>query len=199
MSDALTPYRWLGGFDGPMGEIFTVSFLHRLDPAEVLRCFVASTGELMDFEELSNRTSEYFFDTGGGEGGGHIGVMRAGEWSVAIELWGWQATLSEIVSRLSFAGEVVAITRHDYAEDSFVYALDGTVVTDFIPRLPSIRHGSEPDRLDALMREVGLESKEDKSVEDSVAAAFALAARMTGVAFTPSILTKSLLVGGIGN
>ncbi|MBA2813905.1 hypothetical protein E0500_043070 [Streptomyces sp. KM273126] len=51
MSDALMPFRWLGGFDGPMGEIFTVSFLHRLDPAEVLRCFVAPIGELMDFED----------------------------------------------------------------------------------------------------------------------------------------------------
>ncbi|HZE32290.1 MAG TPA: DUF6461 domain-containing protein [Actinoallomurus sp.] len=139
-------------------------------------------------------------ETGGGQGGGYVGVVRVGEWSVAIEVWGWQATLLEVVNGLSRATKVVAITRHDYAEDFFVSAIDGTIATSFTPSWPSRRHGSDPDRLNTLMRQVGLEpQQEGMAVENHIAAPFALAAKITGVAFTSSILNELLLVGDIRN
>lgn len=200
MPDPLAQFRWLEGY-GLLEQIFCVSFFHRLGPAEVLRRFgAASTGQQMPFEELRYQVGEYVTNTGGGYGGGYVGVVPVGKWSVAIELWGWQATLFEVVNGLSRASKVVAISRHDYAEDSFVYAIDGTIATSFMPRQPSRRHGTDPERLNALMREVGLDPQQkDGAVENSIAAAFALAAKITGVAFTSSILKEALLVGDIRN
>jgi len=132
-----------------------------------------------------------------------VGVVRVGEWSVAIEPDGFQATLYDVTPGLSVASEVVAVTRHDYAaEHGFVYAIDGVTVTGFAPRWPERRYGSEPDRLNGLMNEVGLgperpEDWEYRMHKNSIAWSFALAAEITGVAFTPEILGNPLLVGSI--
>ncbi|WP_373869647.1 DUF6461 domain-containing protein [Sphaerisporangium siamense] len=85
---------------------------------------------------------------------------RRRKWCVAVELWGWQATLAETLHRLSEGSEVVAVGRHDYAEDGFEYAVEGNVVTGFTPQSPGSRWGREPDRLNELMRRVGLSPEE---------------------------------------
>ncbi|WP_390623252.1 DUF6461 domain-containing protein [Saccharomonospora amisosensis] len=96
-------------------------------------------------------------------------------------------------------GEVVAINRHDYAEHHFLHAVDGTVITGLLPDVPTQRYGSEPQRVVPLLREVGLDLREDgEPPEFPIATAFAVAARMTGVVFTPHLLNQPLLVGGSG-
>ncbi|MFJ4866893.1 DUF6461 domain-containing protein [Streptomyces sp. NPDC088748] len=197
MPDSLAQFRWLEGA-GPLDEIFCVSFFRRLGPVEVLSRFgaVAFVEQWMGFEKLRRRVWEYVADTGGGEGGGYVGVVGLGEWSVAIELLGWEAALAEAASDLSRGTEVVTVSRHDYAENTFFYAIDGVIVTGFIPKIPSRRHGSDPERLNPLMLEVGLEPyQEDGDVGNPIAASFALASKITGVAFAPSLLEQPLLVG----
>jgi Family of unknown function (DUF6461) len=102
---------------------------------------------------------------------------------------------------------VAAVGRHDYAEDSFVYAVDGKIVTSFTPHLPSTRWGSDPDRINEFMRETGLppekldeeagEATWDDMYTNRISRAFLLAAKITDVVFTPSILDGPLLVGAI--
>ncbi|MBB1151619.1 MULTISPECIES: DUF6461 domain-containing protein [Amycolatopsis] len=196
MTNTLNHLAWLEN-NGPLQDIFCVSFVRRLDPPEVLRRFGADAGEQLAFAELNSRVAEYVGQTQGGNGGGHVGVVSCGEWSVAIEPFGWRGNLPEVIAGLSKESEVVAVNRHDFAEAHFVHAVDGTVMTGFAPRMPSRRYGSEPDRLTPLMRESGLDPGQEERPSHPIAAAFAVAAGMTGVVFTPEFLERTLLVGDI--
>ncbi|MCG5217878.1 DUF6461 domain-containing protein [Streptosporangium soli] len=210
MTDPLAPFRWLeaasGDQDDLLGDIFCVSFFRGLDPGEVLGRFGPGEppGREMTFDRLGAEANEFVQETGGGKGGGYVGVVQTGGWSVAVELWGWEATLVTTVTGLSQGCEVVAAGRHDYAEHGFVYAIDGEIVTGFTPELPEHRWGGDPDRLNALMRETGLspETSDDEAewndrYENGIARMFALAAKITGVPFTPGVLDGPLLVGAI--
>ncbi|WP_370936605.1 DUF6461 domain-containing protein [Amycolatopsis sp. cg13] len=196
MTDSLTDLIWLESY-GPLSDIFCVTFLRGLDPPEVLRRFGAASGERLAFAELNSLVSEYVEQTQGGNGGGYVGVVPSGEWSVAIEPWGWRGNLPEVIGGLSKGSEVVAINRHDYAEAHFVYAVDSTVIGGFLPRLPSQQYGSDPERLTRWMREAGLDPAQEERPPNPIATAFAVAARITGVTFTPEFLERPLLVGDI--
>ncbi len=212
----LAPFQWLidhNGDDRWLGEIFTVAFFRGLDPSEVVCRFSRGEdhGQESSFDGLIKQASEFSFRTDGGSGGGNVGVVQAGEWSVAIEPFGWMATLPDVLAELSRDCEVLAITRHAYAEDSFAYAIDGTLVTGYKPlECPHIRYGSEPDRLNGLMRELGMTldirddahdwDDGDDGYDDYFAAlprAFALAAKLTQVRFIPEVLDRAMLIGPV--
>lgn len=214
VADPLSPYRWLG-MPGDavqrLGEIFCVLFFQDLAPVEVLERFAleeaAGTGQEMTFHDLMEVVGNFTMKTQGGSGGGYVGVSQVGGWSVAIEPLGWYAVLPDHLTRLSQGCEMVAVSRHDYAENRFVYAVDGELITGFTPHLPGSRWGSDPDRINPALRKLGLptETVHDEAWEESwhrlydqrIPRAFALAAEITGVAFTPSLLDGPLLVGPI--
>ncbi|MEU7913038.1 DUF6461 domain-containing protein [Microbispora bryophytorum] len=209
-TDPLAPFRWLnvseseGG--GRLSVIFSVAFFRGFDPAEVVRRFSRGedSGQESDFAGLDGKAYEFVEETDGGDGGGHVGVFQAGEWCVAIEPFGWMVTLHEVLPRLSRGCEVVAVTRHDYAEHSFEYAIDGTIVTGYQLGYPYERYGSDPDRLNGFMRDLGMGLDRPESEADwednhhtAVPRGFALAARITGVPFTQDMLGRPMLVGPI--
>lgn len=212
-ADPWAPFEWLAASEsqaGPLGVIFSVAFFRGLDPSEVVRRFNngEDSSQELDFEQLNDRMVEFLGKTGGGSGGGHVGVFPAGEWSVAIEPCGFWATDRDVLADLSRGCEVLAITRHDYATHSLAYAIDSTLVTAHELQVPHIRWGSDPDRLNDYMRELGmvLDSSDNEIDWDAVGninyniavpRAFALAAKVTGVSFTPVMLNQPLLVGPI--
>ncbi|MBP2191183.1 DUF6461 domain-containing protein [Nocardia goodfellowii] len=210
-TDPLAPFQWLDAAESradPLGEIFSVGFFRNLDPSEVVRRFSKGddSGQESDFAELNDRMVEFLGKTGGGDGGGHVGVLRAGAWSVAIEPVGWWMTDRKALAELSRECEVLAITIHGYAEHSLEYAIDGTIVTGHRLEHPHDRWGSDPDRLNDYMRELGMELEpEDESDSDAwdisysspAPRAFALAAKVTGVSFTADMLDQSMLIGPI--
>ncbi|MEV6771779.1 DUF6461 domain-containing protein [Nocardia sp. NPDC051030] len=207
-TDPLAPFQWLNASEsqaGPLGVIFSIAFFRNLEPAAVVRRFSngADSGQESDFEELSD---------------GHVGVFRAGAWSVAIAPYGWWMTDDKMLAELSRHCEVLAITRHDYAVHSLAYAIDGKIVTGHRLWYPHIRWGCDPDRLNDYMRELGMEldmtdddyiydADEDEPESDSdawdisvstgVPRAFALAAKVTGVSFTADMLDQPLLIGPV--
>ncbi|MFG1946182.1 DUF6461 domain-containing protein [Nonomuraea sp. NPDC048826] len=211
--DPLAPFQWLNTSESgnPLGEIFSVAFFRGLDPAEVVRRFSRGqdSGQESDFDGLDDKAYEFVEETDGGDGGGYVGVFQAGEWCVAIEPYGWSATLPEVVTELSQNCEVLAINRHDYAaEHHFEYAIDGTRIIGYALRRPHERYGSDPDRLNAFMRELGmgLDQPEDEAARDAawqddyhtaIPRGFALAAKVTAVPFTPDVLSRPMLVGPI--
>ncbi|MER7500394.1 DUF6461 domain-containing protein [Nonomuraea pusilla] len=168
-----------------------------------------SSGQESDFRGLEDKAYEFVIETDGGVGGGYVGVFKTGEWCVAIEPHGWLVTLHEVVTELSQGCEVLAVTRHDYAADhSFAYAIDGKLVTGYRLRHPHERYGSDPDRLNGFMRELGmgLDKPEDEAAWDAVwevnygtavPRSFALAAKVNGVRFGPEMLDRPMLVGPI--
>lgn len=215
-TDPLAPFQWLNlpegeGGGGPLGVIFSVAFFRGLDPAGVVRRFSRGqdSGQESDFDGLDEKAYAFISRTDGGDGGGYVGVFQAGEWCVAIQPYGWSVTLHEVAAKLSRGCEMLAITRHDYAaEHSFEYAIDGTQVIGYRLRHPYERYGSDPDRLNGFMRELGMGLDEpeddvawDAAWEDNydtaVPRAFALAAKVTGVPFTPGLLRRPMLVGPI--
>ncbi|MEN3538738.1 DUF6461 domain-containing protein [Microbispora sp. ZYX-F-249] len=210
MPDALARFRWPAAppasVDNPLGDVFCVSFFHGLDPAEVAaRLDSAGTPvRSMTFGELDDEVTEFVEGTDGGHGGGYVGVTRIGEWSVMIELCGWHTCLGENLARLSQGCEAVAVGRHDYAEHSFLYAVDGEIVTAFTPHASVNRWGSDPDRLKEPMRRVGLpltatagKAAWDVRWDDALPKAFALAARITGVTLTADSFAGPLLVASV--
>ncbi|WP_049571795.1 DUF6461 domain-containing protein [Nonomuraea sp. SBT364] len=213
-TDPLGPFQWLNAGEsegGPLGVIFSVAFFRGLDPAAVVRRFSRDTdsGWQADFDGLGDKAFEFVEETAGGAGGGHVGVFQVGEWCVVVEPHGWEVTLHEVVTELSEGCEVVAVTRHDYAaEHSFEYAIDGTVVMGYRLRHPYDRHGSDPDRLNGFMRELGMALEEpaddaewddvwEENYDTAVPRGFALAAKVTGVPFTADLLDRPMLVGPI--
>ncbi|MGV9680826.1 DUF6461 domain-containing protein [Nocardia sp. NPDC003482] len=219
-SDPWAPFQWVHNDHNSggrwLGDIFTVSFFRGLDPSEVVRRFSRGEdrGREGGFDELWTQTMESYEKTGRGSGGVTVGVVQVGEWSVAIELLGWMATLTHVLTELSPGCEVLGITHHEYADDRLAYAIDGTLVTGCNLACTHLRHGSEPDRLNEFMREVGMtvdvqddepdyfdedywESEEDIDYTIVVPKAFALAANLTRVRFTPELLDRPMLIGSV--
>lgn len=194
-------YRWLQD-DSPLDDIYCLSF-HRATPAEVVRRFCADgvAGREMTFEEYGEQVDDFINQTDGGDGGGYVAVKSVGAWSVAIEACGWYAALVEWLPRLSRGSEVVAISRHDYAEDGFGYAVDGQIITTFTPNRPQDVWGADVERLRPLMRELRLppegldpEAAWEELCRDGLLRVFALAERITGVPVTPDLLEGPFLV-----
>ncbi|WP_433515303.1 DUF6461 domain-containing protein [Nonomuraea sp. CA-143628] len=211
--DALAPFRWLQPpYDDQgnlLGEIYCVTLLRGLDPAEVLRRFGARTSTEMSFAELDLAVSDFTMVTGGGDGGGYVGVVATGDGCAAVEPSGWSGTGDPTLARLSAGTDVVSVLRHDYACDYFHYAADGIMITAFDPTVPEDRSGTDTDRLAGLMREFGLpleagsdeewDQRYDDLAEHGLARMFAMAARLTGVTFTADLLNGPLLVGAIAD
>ncbi|GAB3881787.1 DUF6461 domain-containing protein [Microbispora bryophytorum] len=211
MPDPLAPFRWLtapatDNVHNPLGDIFTLSFFHEVEPADVAARFEPAGAAVrsMTLGELDDEVAEFVEETDGGDGGGYVGITRIGEWSMAVEPCGWHTARGENLARLAQGCEAVAVGRHDYGEHSFLYAVDGEIVVAFTPHAPVTRWGSDPDRLKEPMRRVGLPSTAttgkaawDTRWDDALPRAFALAARITGVTVTPDSFDGPLLVASI--
>ncbi|MBE1532141.1 DUF6461 domain-containing protein [Actinomadura algeriensis] len=190
-----------------LDEICCVSFFRGLAPADVLRRFgpPGASVEQMTIGDLWGVADEYALETDGGDGGGYVGAVQANGWSVAIEPLGWYAILEEYYTAFSLGCEMVAVSRHDYAEDRFVYAAEGEAITVFDPFWPPRRWGSDPDRLSRAMRKVGLPTEPadaraaalSRVAPDRLAPSFALAAEITGVPFTHDLWKSPLFVGPV--
>ncbi|OLT33210.1 hypothetical protein BJF79_07980 [Actinomadura sp. CNU-125] len=200
----LAPFRWLDHPENALDEIFCVSFFRGLTPTDVVRRFARSDepGEEVAFAELWDIGGEPALEAEGG----HIGVVQANGWSVAVELGGWTAVLTDYAADLSRGCEMVAVSRHDYAQDGFVYAVDGELITGFVPPLPFTGWGSDLHRLDRAMRSLGIPTEPmgdeweiafERLHPDKLPRTFALAAEVTGVSFTRDFLDFPFLAGPV--
>ncbi|MER5624846.1 DUF6461 domain-containing protein [Streptosporangium sp. NPDC002544] len=186
VTDPREEFGWLSG-DGPLGDIYCVSFIRDLSPAEVLTRLGAEPDsiEKVTFDELDERVMANIQETDGLEAG-HVGVTSFDGWTLLVEPWGGWGALREVLTELSRGTEMVSVCRNDYASHMFGYAIDGDVITNFMLERLKDREGSDPSRLTASMRAVGLDpdhALEDDRVDDPIACAFALATRITGIAF----------------
>jgi hypothetical protein len=172
-----------------LGEIYCVSFVRDLSPEEVLRRFGVDeeTMEEVAFDELDYRSVESMRD----DAAGYIGAARIGDWIVVIEPGGWQIAVDHtIYARVSRGTEVVSVCRHNYAEDTFAYIIDGTPVVSFDPMYPEERSGSDPDRFVTKMHEVGLDPNHDidgPGIDHPMESSFALASSITGLSFSTDL------------
>ncbi|NUW33913.1 hypothetical protein HTZ77_21115 [Nonomuraea sp. SMC257] len=191
MTHVSEEFGWLRSSEH-LGDVYCVSFVRAVSPAEALRRFGVeeSTLEEVTFEEMEERSEENADDAAG-----FVGAAEAGDWTLVVEPGGWRiAADAEVTARVSRATEVVSVCRHDYAADTFTYAVDGETIVSFDPIAPNYRYGSDPDRFVDAMREVGLDPDgTGADVEHPVSGSFALAGRITGVPFTRDMLALGFL------
>ncbi|PZG19237.1 DUF6461 domain-containing protein [Nonomuraea aridisoli] len=179
-------YEWQ---DSELGDIYTIVFVRGLDEHEVLRRLGAADEDIRMIED-GDRTYP--------EGSWIITVVRIGEWTIAIEDCGWRGLQLEVLGALSRdGGEALAVHRHDYAQHQVTYAVDGQLITDINPRFPIDRQGTDPDRLNRHLRELGIDPAADDSIDNPIPAALALASRITGVMLTPQHLRRPILGAAI--
>ncbi|MFC4530921.1 DUF6461 domain-containing protein [Sphaerisporangium dianthi] len=184
---------WLAE-EGGLGDLWCLTFVHEVSEVEALRRLGADQESIrpLTYDELIDE--DLFPET--------VLAGRVGDWTVLIEESGWTCTEADKAQALSAGTVTVAVLRHDYASDDFVYAVDGELVTYFNPKIPEWRHGSDPDRLNDLMREAGLDPDDvagtGAKAPSSVSGALLLAARLTGVVLPPEIVKAPLMSGIIG-
>lgn len=185
-------YAWLN--DERLGPIYTFTFVRHPDEREVLRRFGVApqdVGPLTD-EDVYER-----FDATGG-GCDLVMAVELGDWTVAVEWYGWQGVRPEVLRELSRdGGQAVAVSRHDYGHHRLAYAADGQVVTSFDPSFPSARYGTDPDRLNGHLRDLGIDPAAADQIENHIPAAVALASRISGVVLTPAHLEGPLPGGRV--
>ncbi len=88
--------------------------------------------------------------------------------------------------------------RPDYAARHYLaYAVDGVLVTDIDPTLPPNRRGSDPDRLNDHLRDLGIDPEAADQIDNPIEAALAIAARVTGVVLTHRHLRRPILGAAI--
>ncbi|MFC4531761.1 DUF6461 domain-containing protein [Sphaerisporangium dianthi] len=187
-----------------LGDVWCLTFVRGIEEAEALRRLGAreESIRLLSYREL---TDEGLFPH-------TVLAGRLDAWVVIIERNGSAAMQLNVLQALSAGTELVCVFRHDYANDLFVYAIDGEILTSFDPRKPGWRDGSDPDRLLDTMREVGIdpahvpgnyvqhddENEEFNIRRPAVDGALMLAARLTGVVLSQSVLNGPLLGGVVG-
>ncbi|MEU9833477.1 DUF6461 domain-containing protein [Streptosporangium sp. NPDC048047] len=184
---------WLAE-DDELGDLWCLTFVRGLSEVEALRRLGADQQSFrpLTYDELIDEN--LFPET--------VLAGRVGDWTVLIEESGWRCTEADRAQALSAGTVAVAVLRHDYASDDFVYAVDGELVTYFNPKIPQWRHGNDPDRLNDLMREAGLDPDDvpgaGTKAPSSVSGALLLAARLTGVALLPETVKGPLMSGVVG-
>ncbi|MGW3352295.1 DUF6461 domain-containing protein [Nonomuraea rubra] len=185
-------YAWQHGWE----EIYTVTFVLGLDERETLRRFGVAEQDMRPYswEELWERVEET-------DGCCDVVVAaRAGDWTIAFELRGWEGVRWVTLRELSRGGEAVAVMRHDYAASHrFMHAVDGEVRTGFRPQWPQERWGTRPDALNGHMAELGLPTEPEDELDtwdEVVPASLALAGRISGVLFDTEVLGEPMF-GGI--
>lgn len=127
----------------------------------------------------------------------------SGEWGVAAYAayggivlvdYGY-AELPEAFSRGTEAATVFAGLN----DEDFAYMANGVVVTRFEPYLPGWRQGSDPDRLLAHMRDLGMPVEEEAPdyYQVRITRALALAERATSVHLSPAHYAIPAIVGSV--
>ncbi|MGX6600927.1 DUF6461 domain-containing protein [Micromonosporaceae bacterium Da 78-11] len=128
-----------------------------------------------------------------------LAVTPIAGWAVVVEDMSANTVDEAMVKRLS-AGTRLVTTYYNFEADGyFVLADDGVVQVDFDPSYPISRTGGKPDLLLADMRAVGLDlsgrnlDPADPAYRDVpyLAAALALAERITGIRLTAELLHTS--------
>ncbi|MCA1683499.1 MAG: DUF6461 domain-containing protein, partial [Actinobacteria bacterium] len=159
-------------------EAYCVAFVEAAAPEMVLHRMVREDGTLVVSVPEAREWASAQMVPGGRSA---IQARRVGGWVVTVEFNGSQATLPEVVRRISEGSRAIIVFRDIHAHTSFQYAIDGEVIRSFDPLVYD-----DPTPWDGppLAEESGL----DFGSGHPMAAAFALTERLTGLRLTPGLL-----------
>ena len=180
-----------------LGEIFCLTFIQHVDPAQALGRMGAYPDTLVELDPDDMYERRTSFDAGYPTMAGAVAV---GGWTLILEPYGFEAA-GTLLAEMSRGTVALSVLRHDYAHPHFTYAVDGVELVTFDPEWMDSVWGAEPHRLLAPMHTVGfdpVDSFEDaEMIEDAVPRMMRLASVITGVTPTPEMLTAPMLAAQI--
>ncbi|MEV0564907.1 DUF6461 domain-containing protein [Dactylosporangium sp. NPDC050588] len=172
-----------------LGEIFCLTFARGVGASEALRRFGAYPDTFADLSREQMHERQTSFDLGYPR---IAGAVVFGDWTVVLEPTGFQG-VGPVLAEVSRGTAAVGVLRHEYAESRFVYAVDGTEMTAFLPGWMDRVWGADPQLLCGELHAVGLDpvaaDNDGWGPRDAVARAVLLAASITGV--MPSVQKMS--------
>ncbi|GII05788.1 DUF6461 domain-containing protein [Planobispora takensis] len=129
------------------------------------------------------------------ESGQGVAAYAASGGTVLIE-YGWARTVYDKTHLLS-VGTVAAAVYMNIKNDGFTYCVDGRKITMFSLYAYSLREGADPDRLQADVEDLGMDTGGDQLdfPDDPVSSALALAERATGVHLSSARFAGPALIG----
>ncbi|MFJ4094155.1 DUF6461 domain-containing protein [Kitasatospora sp. NPDC089913] len=169
---------------------FSVVFAEGLEAGDLLvrlGCDVGSL-DLIDQEDAEERQLD--------EGVTMIRAGLYGGWAFAVQAWGARVLEEGILEEVSAGTRALALIRTETLP-WFSYYEDGESVCGFDPGMPWMRDGSDPDRFDRVMSEVGLNPSKEAAEPGSVAGMLRLAERAFGVGLPYEEVVVGELLGGV--
>ena len=169
---------------------FCLTFIRNATVSEVIDALPAvGQPEQCDLTTLLARSRESWEEIG--DDNLLVGLVQHGDWVVVYENNGYIGATPELMQPLSVGREIVV---HHGSENSYFYRyVDGENRTWFETLFAAERHGSTPDELVPIMRQIGgFELEPDESAKRTEfhddEATFALCESLTGLRVTPQLL-----------
>lgn len=202
MTATAADYAWFDE-DRPTGldELYCLTLVRGLTPAEFLaRIGARAQAPRTGLAALFEPSMEMWGEEHQGKSlfiGATTVPGDGGDWALGVEINGFLGVTEAVIVPAS-AGTRLVSHYSNNGPDHFYWIEDGDIRLNFNPLEPAYREGSTPDALVGIMHEVGFDLREDgDNAEHCIAAAFALAERLTGVRITPDLLEESTYACGI--
>lgn len=176
------PYAWTESDHGPFALGAAVALVRGCPPARALEVLGAGRATQVAPAQVvrdwaAEQDCEHY--------GTAVEAGEIGDWTIVVELNGYQATVPGLIEKLSRDGEAVVIFQNVNALSSFQYARNGIIVRAFDPLLPHMGQTGE-----RLPQEAGIAFPGGKGELHPMPGAFLLAERLTGIRLTESDLSE---------
>ncbi|MFE2728546.1 DUF6461 domain-containing protein [Kitasatospora sp. NPDC059327] len=127
-----------------------------------------------------------------------LAVAELDGWAVALEVNGYLGSLWELLPGLAGGTRLVSHFRNVNAVDHFHWQEGQRNRLHFEPLFPAERDGSDADAVAELLAGVGFDlgTAEDRDIDRTTTAAFALGEELTGLRLTPGWLRTAEFVIG---
>lgn len=172
---------------------YTLTLVRGMSPAQLLTLVGAEPrGLCAGLEKLIEQHGEFWGDGDWPDSflaGAFTVPGGGGDWTLALDFGGDLGTRPGFMEKLSTGTRAVSHSSNGGKPMRFFHWYENGDLRTTFEGWPTHRTGSTPDELNALMREVGLNTEDDDAPEvDCKAAVFALTERLTGVQVTDELL-----------
>jgi hypothetical protein len=181
------PIRHYGGLltPGLREQGLCVTYVRGIGDRELILAFGGDPATVVErtlqhfYEELGNLHHSEMPDV--------LGLTDVGDWILGVEPNGYQGSRSEVLTVASTVQEAISVFWNSGGDSEFNYSVGGELIVAFEPAAPEMAHGSNPQALDGFRHDLDFGAG-----KDDLAAAFALAERVTGVRITSALLNGVL-------
>jgi hypothetical protein len=131
---------------------YCVTFAHGVASVELLTRMGGNPEEVakLTLEQAAQRQAQLAWEQSVARAGVHQG------WGFAVEDIGGHGADKGVLSRVSLGTQALALLRTADATCHFMYAEGGEIICSFDPYTPTVRRGTDPDRLLTWMEGLGL-------------------------------------------